>query len=283
MIKNIPLSHILGVMIASAGLALASAPDSLAKSTPTGFEMNQPNSTIVVDHSAWGDFLATYIVPKDGINFVRYSAVSAADKLKLNTYIASLEAIDPTSLNASEAFAFWANLYNAVTVKVILEHYPLKSIKDISYGAFTRGPWKQELVSINGQQLTLDNIEHGILRVAWDEPRVHYAVNCASYGCPNLGAEPFSGATLDDQLTTAAISFINHPRGAMVKKDKVIVSSIYKWFREDFGGTEKGVLAHLNQYATGDLAEALKGHSDIDKYQYNWSLNDAVKQGKTAK
>jgi hypothetical protein len=116
----------------------------------------------------------------------------------LKDYISTLVAVDPATLNRSEQFALLANLYNAKTIDIVLENYPVKSIKDISLGgglfaAFTGGPWKAKVLKMKGVALSLDDIEHGILRPTFRDPRVHYAVNCASVGCPNLGTEAFTG------------------------------------------------------------------------------------------
>ncbi len=253
-------------------LALAAAP---AMAAPEGFDTYMTDSEQVVDHSAWAGFLSTYVVQSDdGINRIKYAAVTKEDQQKLSAYIQGLAELNPTKLADDEAFAYWANLYNAITVQLIVENYPVKSIKDISSGLFNNGPWKREVVTVNGQKLSLDDIEHGILRPVFKDARVHYAVNCASIGCPNLMAEPLLGATLDAQLDAGAKAFINHPRGISVTKGKVFASNIYKWFQEDFGDSEKGVIEHALPYANEELKAALKARGKIDKYGYDWSLNE---------
>ncbi|MGE0517333.1 MAG: DUF547 domain-containing protein, partial [Hyphomicrobiaceae bacterium] len=157
------------------------------------------------------------------------------------------------------------------------DRYPVKSIKDISlgnglFGAFSRGPWKAKVLTIRGLELSLDDIEHGILRPVFKDPRVHYAVNCASIGCPNLRGEALTGAKLSSQLDDGARLYVNHPRGARLVNGELVVSSIYDWFKSDFG--DDGVLAHLRKYATPDLAARLKAATSINGYQYDWTLND---------
>lgn len=230
-----------------------------------------------VDHSAWGRFLQTYVDAsgEDGVNRVRYGAVTEEDRKALDGYIKALSAGDPTALGRDEAFAYWANLYNALTVRLILDHYPVDSIRDIKPSPFSIGPWKMAAVIILGEELSLDDIEHGILRAAWKDPRTHYAVNCASIGCPNLQEEPFSGETLGAALDRAARDYINHPRGAEFDaRGQLALSSIYKWFREDFGRTDRQVIEHLAKYAEPALAEKLREKQTIDRYRYDWSLND---------
>ncbi len=234
------------------------------------------DSRQVIDHQEWDQFLKTYVrLGDDGISRVAYGNVSEDDRRALTAYIEMLEEVNVPAFNRAEQFAFWANLYNAVTVNVILEHYPVKSIKDIKPTLFSFGPWKKERVTVMGQALSLDDIEHAILRKAWQDPRVHYALNCASLGCPNLRQDAFQGDRLDDQLDDAARLFVNHPRGAALTNGALQVASIYKWFQEDFGGTDQGVIAHLKIYAAPDFASQLNNVTTIDSDSYDWSLNDA--------
>ena len=130
--------------------------------------------------------------------------------------------------------------------------------------------------TVDGQDLSLDDIEHGILRGLWKDPHIHYGVNCASVGCPNLQPQPFTGKTVDDQLTQAAIAYVNDPRGVRVIEKRVRVSSIYSWFKEDFGNSDQGVLDHLKTYADENLKADLSMFSRINGYDYDWSLNDAT-------
>ncbi|WP_425409913.1 DUF547 domain-containing protein [Hyphococcus sp.] len=234
------------------------------------------NSTETLSHDAFASFIETYAAENEsGVVLVDYGRVSQADRAALKQYLEKLQGIDPTALNKNEAFAYWANLYNALTIDIVLDNYPVESIRDIKSGLFAAGPWKKDLASVNGVTVTLDNIEHDILREFWNEPRVHYAVNCASIGCPNLPSPPFTGARLDDRLTQAAKAYVNHPRGVRVRNGRVEASSIYKWFQEDFGGGQAGVIAHLRRYAEPELAGALAETKGVERYNYDWSLNDA--------
>lgn len=258
------------------GLAVT-APSAVAGELDAYFKANNPASATVVDHNAWSAFLAKYVVKSpDGINRVAYARVAAPDKQALKAYIRALQSVKVTSLKSDEQRAFWANLYNAVTIDVVLTHYPVKSIKDISLGGslFSSGPWSKPLVTVEGRQLSLDNIEHDILRKVWRDPRVHYSVNCASMGCPNLMTSAFTGATLDAMLTQGARDYINHPRGVKVTGSSVKLSSIYNWFSEDFGAQPQ-LLQHLKAYAAPALNAQLDGVRSISGYDYDWSLNEA--------
>jgi hypothetical protein len=181
-------------------------------------------------------------------------------------------------LNRNEQKAFWINLYNALTVKVILDHYPVKSIRDIdiSPGLFSDGPWGKKLVSVEGEDISLDDIEHRILRPVWKDPRVHYGVNCASHGCPNLQPEAFTAENSDELLDKGAREFVNSPRGARIENGKLTVSSIYVWFKPDFGGTDAGVIDHLKKYAQPGLRTQLEKIDRISDNQYDWTLNEAT-------
>ncbi|MCB2100678.1 MAG: DUF547 domain-containing protein, partial [Rhodobacterales bacterium] len=202
--------------------------------------------------------------------------VTARDRARLSAYIERLAAARPAALNRAEQMAFWINLYNALTVRVVLDHYPVMSIRDIdiSPGFLADGPWGAPLVAVDGTDVSLNDIEHRILRPLWRDPRVHYAVNCASLGCPDLAARPYAAGDLEARLDTAARAYVNHPRGAAVKDGRLVVSSIYVWFGGDFGGDD-GVLAHLRQYAEPALAGALAAVTAIGDHRYDWGLNDA--------
>ena len=243
------------------------------------WQAHDPTSAVRVDHGSWGRFLAHYLrVEPQGANRVDYARVTAADHVGLAAYVAEMEAVAVSGLNRREQMAFWINLYNALTVKVILDHWPVSSIRDIdiSPGLFSDGPWGKKLAVVEGEKIALDDIEHRILRPIWQDPRIHYAVNCASIGCPDLAPRPFTGDTTDRMLTTAAETYVNSPRGARIDSDgRLVVSKIYDWFIDDFGGAEAGVLAHLAQYAGPDLKARLAGRREIDGHAYDWRINAA--------
>lgn len=244
------------------------------------FAKSTPGSASTVDHSAWDRLLKTYVVPSaDGLNRVAYARFKADGRAELKRYLSTLERVNPDVLDRPEQFAFWANLYNAKTIDIVLDKFPVKSIKDISLGggllaAVTGGPWKAKVVTVKGEALSLDDIEHGILRGIFHDPRVHYAVNCASIGCPNLMAEAFTGAKLETQLDAGARAYVNHQRGLKVDAGRVTASSIFSWFQADFGGTAQGVLDHARKYAAPALMRKLEGITTIAEFDYDWRLND---------
>jgi len=228
--------------------------------------------------------------PADGVARVAYARwkATAADVAALDAWIAAAAAQRPSGMPRAEAYAFWANLYNALTLKVILDNYPVRSIRDIRSTGVPfdprqfNGPWRTRLITIEGRRMSLDDIEHGVMRPTFRDPRVHYAVNCASIGCPNLRPRAFRAATLEADLDDAARAFVNHPRGASLQPDgRLVVSSIYHWFKEDFGGTDAGVIAHLRRYAAPPLAARLGTVTAIADHAYDWALNDAASTGRS--
>jgi hypothetical protein len=225
---------------------------------------------------SWDSLLSKYVrASSDGLNRVDYAAwrASAQDMAALNGVVAAFAALPVSSLPRPEQFCVWSNLYNALTIQVVLARFPVRSIRDIKPNPLALGPWKEKRISVQGARLSLDDIEHNILRKQWREPRVHYAVNCASVGCPNLGRRGWRAQTLDGDLTAAARAFVNSPRGVrVVRAGQVRVSSIYQWFKVDFGDNDAGVLAHLRQYAAPDLAAQLAG-ARIVGHDYDWSIN----------
>ena len=211
-----------------------------------------------------------------GINRFKYSSVSPEDRQVLREYLRKMQAVEVSGLNRDEQKAFWINVYNALTAEVVLEHYPVKSIRDIdiSPGFFSTGPWDAKLLVIEGENVSLNDIEHRILRPIWLDSRIHYTVNCASLGCPNLQPLAFTSQNLDMLLEKAARDFINHPRGVLFTGDRLQVSSIYNWFKEDFGGSDKGIIQHLEKYLSGANLQKSNGAPKKISYQYNWDLNE---------
>lgn len=237
---------------------------------------HNPNSNAKIDHSAWGQLLGRYVArDAAGLNRFDYGSVTAADQQLLAGYLGGLVNRQISRFNRAEQRAYWINLYNALTVRVILDHYPVRTIRDIdiSPGWFADGPWGKKLATVEGERLSLDDIEHRILRPIWRDPRIHYAVNCAAVGCPNLQRRVFTAGNAEALLDAAARAYVNDPRGARVEGDDLVVSSIYVWFQEDFGDSDEGVIAHLQRYAGPPLKAHLTGRDTIDRHAYDWALN----------
>ena len=244
------------------------------------WEVHHPGSTLSVDHRTWDALLDKYLVTADpsGINLFRYGAVTTLDRTALELYLDELQEVKVSGLSRPEQKAYWINLYNALTVNTILRHYPVASIRDIdiSPGLFSNGPWDAKLLVIEGEKVSLNDIEHRILRPIWQDSRIHYAVNCAALGCPNLQNRAYVPVYLTQMLDEAAVKFINHPRGVSFdNKGRLTLSSIYKWFGEDFGEDLDAILEHIRIYASDELQEKLLVDGKIRvKYRYDWSLNE---------
>ncbi len=243
-----------------------------------------PLSTKTIDYQPWQQFLNKYVSTNDeGVNLVNYAGVTAAEKAQLSKFIKKLEAINIDNYNRNVQMAFWINLYNIATVDLILKHYPVASIMDISpnISLFTRGPWEMKLVKVKGVALSLNDIEHRILRPIWHDPRIHFAVNCASYGCPNLQKQVFVGKNIDLMLNAATREYINDPRGVIVADGTLTVSKIFIWYMSDFGGTDAGVIAFIKLYADPKLLAKLKDITTISNSEYDWALNSLHKENGT--
>lgn len=241
------------------------------------FSVFDAKSAVAVDHAAWGAFLKTYARPQTAGSptLVAYGKVTSADKAALKAYIAKVSAIRPQTLSRDEAFAYWVNIYNAETVSLIVDAYPVKSIRDIKSGPVSFGPWDKKVLTVDGAALSLNDVEHKILRAFFKDNRVHFAVNCASIGCPNLRAVPWTAATLNADLDAAARDYVNSPRGLSAAGGKIIASSIFQWYGKDFGGSDAAILASLAKYAAPALKNQIAAAGKIDRYVYDWRLNVA--------
>jgi len=241
------------------------------------WEAHVPGSEVRVDHGPWDRVLQRYLqVGEDGIHRFDYAGLKRIGLQDLEAYLEQLGATPVSELDRDHQLAFWINLYNALTVHTVAQAYPVQSIRDIdiSPGFLADGPWGKELTSVEGEPLTLNDIEHRIIRPLWGDPRIHYALNCASIGCPNLERRGFRAVDLDAMLDAAARNFVNSPRGVWWEGDELAVSSIYAWFQADFGGDDAGILAHLSLYAEPELATRLAGVQRIGHHDYDWGLND---------
>lgn len=233
------------------------------------------DSEVVIDHSAWQEFLDRYVKLSEstGMYMVEYGRVKKADKEKLESYLWDLAEQDPRKLNRGEQLAYWINLYNALTVDLVLDYYPVKSITRLGKGWFRMGPWKDELITIAGQEISLHDIEHRILRPIWRNPRIHFVLNCASIGCPDLLPDVYQSKQIDEQLEFAARRFINQEKGASFVSGRLVLSSIFDWYEDDFVD-EEGVLQELKSFALDDLKNQLENYRGRISYRYNWKLNE---------
>ena len=240
------------------------------------FAFQTPAQAEQVDYAVYNQFLAEYwAMDTNGVARVNYKAINASGQANLVRFIDQLEQVDPGELERDDQLAYWINLYNAQTIRVVLDAYPVGSIREIKDGPFSIGPWNRKDVVVNGTALSLNDIEHRIIRPTFNEPRIHYALNCAAASCPNLAPQAWRGAGLDAAFEAAELSYLADDRGISIGEDgRVTASKIYIWFREDFGANENEVLARLISKSPEAKAAALRARGRIDGYAYDWSLNE---------
>ncbi len=217
-------------------------------------------------HEQWTTLLQKNVNEAGWVNYEGF----ISDSIALNKYISQMEQNYPNNETWSreQIIAYWINAYNAYTVQLIIRNYPVVSIKDIKPGlAFVNSVWDIQFINIQGEKLDLNNIEHNILR-KMNEPRIHFAVNCASVSCPKLLNEAFEAAKLDAQLQHQAKDFVNDTSRNIITSENAQLSSIFNWFTGDF--TNDGSLKDfINQFSNTKLTDV----TVIDFMEYNWNLN----------
>jgi len=237
-----------------------------------------PHPTLAFDFSEWDRLLKKYVESKtiDGVtlNAVDYKKL-AQDPLYMRA-IKGLENISLSELKTrEEQLAFWINAYNIMAVKMVIDHYPLKSIKDA--GSFFTSVWKKDVGKVAGTTRTLHEIEHEILR-KMGEPRIHAAIVCASVSCPDLRQEAFTAEKVDQQLDDQVRTFLaNSQKGLRLDlRNKTLnLSSIFDWFEEDFE-SQGGVLQFIKPYTPPSVKDKLKSSTlEVEYMDYNWRLNEA--------
>ncbi len=228
--------------------------------------------TMPISHEVFDKLLNKY-VDQDGM--VDYNGLKK-ERNKLNEYLELLVSNPPNDENWSQndQLAYWINLYNAFTLDLILDHYPVESIKDIGSSIqipFINSPWDIKFIEIDGEKYDLNNIEHEIIRKKFNEPRIHFAVNCASFSCPRLRAEAYVGNRLDEQLEEQTIDFINDPEHNIISTDKLQLSKIFLWYSGDFKNGQTKI-EFIRRYAQTKFEDDV----EIDYLEYDWSLNESI-------
>ena len=222
-----------------------------------------------VSHELFDGLLKKH-VGEDG--FVDYKGFQK-DRKQLQKYLDLLQSTAPgSSWSKEEEIAYWINVYNAFTIELVLKHYPVESIKDIGSSIqipFVNTPWDIKFIEIGGETYDLNNVEHSILRKKWEEPRIHFAVNCASYSCPVLRSEAYTAEKLEAQLDDQAKRFINDDFRNEITKERARLSKIFDWFSGDFKNV-MSVKDFINQYADVKITS----DTDISYKEYDWRLNE---------
>ena len=237
---------------------------------------NNPLSKETISHEEWQGFLDKRLFSNsEGINVIDYANMNDDDRDLLKKYLDRMSSINIDNYNRNEQLAYWINLYNALTVYTVSKYYPVSSIKEvnISPGLFSVGPWGANLIKVTNVLLSLDDINNRIIRPIWSDSRTHYVLNNASLGAPNLSSLAYKGRHIDEQLNEAASRYINSLRGVQIIEGKLIVSKIYDWYAEDFGGSVSDTIDHIRLFAHEPLLSQLRPINTIEGYIYNWHLN----------
>ena len=263
------------ILIGAAGAYIAHSANDTTARLDQRWSGHVESSQVVVDHSDWQALLDDYLVTDadSGVYLFDYSGLLDDGREPLDAYVRYLTDFDPLSLSRSEQKAYWINLYNVLTVRLILDHSPLASITTLGSNPLAFGPWSETVAYINGVALSLNDIEHRIIRPLYNDYRIHFAVNCASIGCPNLAADAFTADALDEQLNKAAADFLSHPRGLRVEGDSLHLSSLFEWYAVDFGSNQAEVLATLGQHVDVTTRAQLMKFAGTPVYSYDWGLN----------
>lgn len=226
----------------------------------------EKEETPLVLHEKWSELTGKHVSPSGKVDYKGF----IKDKIKLENYLDTLSN-HPPGKNWSEAerMSYWINAYNAFTVKLIIDHYPLKSIKDIGGNLpMINSAWDIKFFKIGGIDFDLNTIEHEILRKQFDEPRIHFAINCASFSCPKLRQGAFEADKLERQLEDQTIYFINNLSKNKISKEATDLSQIFSWFESDFK-KKMPVKRYLKKYHSG-----FNEKNKITYLEYNWALNE---------
>jgi len=226
------------------------------------------SSSFPIQHGLWDSLMRTH-VSETGV--VNYNGIKE-DSLRLNKYLKLVASAHPNKKNWSkdEQLAYWINAYNAFTVKLMVDNYPIASIKDIKNGIpFVNTVWDIKFINIEGAEYDLNNIEHGIIRPKFKEPRIHFAANCAAISCPRLRNEAYTADKLDKQLDEQARYFLRNKGKNIITEKEVKLSKILKWYSGDFGDYG-GVRKFINDYGPHPVSKS----TDINYLDYLWPLNN---------
>ncbi len=241
------------------------------------FTSHNPGSGWEIDHSAWTLWLGRHVAPaRDGFVLVAYSRIRRSDRYLLESYIHDLEGTKISRYKRIEQLAYWINLYNALSVQQVAGLVPIDSLRELSngIGVPAKGPWSEKLVTIEGQGVSLSDIENRILRPIWRDPRVLYALNRAAVGAPGLMTRAYTAHNMNRLLDQVATAYVNSRHGISLRDGRLTVSSLYTWYKPDFGGGDQAVIEHLKAYAEPELRGQLATVTEISDEHYDWRLND---------
>lgn len=228
-----------------------------------------PSSSKPISHATFDSLLRQHVSEAGLVDYRGF----IQDSIQLQDYLQLLSRNHPNDEHWSreERIAYWINAYNAFTIKLIMDYYPVASIKDIKSGIpFVNTVWDIKFINIEGAEYDLNNIEHGILRPKYNEPRIHFAVNCASISCPKLQNFAYTGDQLDQQLDEAAREFFNDPDKNKIAPDRLQLSKILNWYWGDFKDQYESRVELVNKY----VETSVNTDAEVDFLEYDWGLNE---------
>lgn len=230
---------------------------------------SEEQSSLQIDHSDFDSLLQKYVDTShvSGVNRFNYEAVTLADKALLESYLQYAQQMDPRQLTRQRQKAYWLNLFNATMINVLLDSSADESVRQLG-----RGVWRKKRLYIAMQKTSLDDIEHGVLRPIYNDPRVHFSMAAGMIGSASILPEAFTGENVEALLEKNTRDFLQHPRGAKVEDGRLVLSSIFKWYQDDFGGNFDSVKQFIQPYVTGPVASNLASARNA-KYEYDWALN----------
>lgn len=232
------------------------------------------------DYKAWGELLAKYYDPAKGMN---YKAFKAQDKKTLDELRRQMATVEVQTLARPDQLAYWINLYNISVVGVVVDNYPVESIRDLSTDPIIRiNIFKKDLVDTKRGKVSLNDIENDKIREGFKDPRIHFAINCAAKSCPPIRTEPYMGSRISEQLDDQARKFLNGPNGVRVERKGVSAivhtTKVMDWFSEDFDKWGGGQIPFIIRFVNSEkrqLIETAGSQVDLEFYDYDWKLNDA--------
>ena len=234
------------------------------------------------DYKVWGELLGKYYDPAQGMN---YKGLKEQDKKTLDALRERMGAVDVNFLTKEDRLAYWINLYNISVVGIVVDNYPIESIKDLSTDPLIRlNIFKKPLVKTKQGMVSLNDIENEKIRDGFKDARIHFAINCAAESCPPIRLEPYVGSKVNQQLEDQTIRFLNGPQGVRTEKKGAVlvlhVTKVMDWFEEDFNKWAGGQLAFLNRYLIREKQKQLEAAGNQVKIEfddYSWELNDTSK------
>jgi len=238
----------------------------------------EPSSTMQISHDAWQEILTAYVDDQhpSGINRFNYSAVTAGDALKLKNYLDYLQKMEPRQLNSEEAKAYWINMFNAILVDKVIDAYRSGSTRAVDRllngGLRSSAGWGRDVAEVAMQSISLNDIEHGILRPIWNDPRIHFAITACTLGGANIQKTAFNGENNEELLEKARAEFFQHPRSVRVDGNRIVLNSVFDWYRSDFAPNRQALLTYIRQNVDQSKRQTLQGLTRTS-FDYNWNLN----------